>query len=843
MTSQALYSLAATAATATSGLVHSFATAAPGEPDEPRYQDQARGQRDLVTQIVISVTFGFSAFITFCILRPKWSALYAARRKMRSAASRLPDLPDSMFGWIPVLYKISDEEVLASGGLDAYVFLLFYKYSIHFLSIVFFFSVVVILPVRYSYTGETGYPWDGDKGEDPDDSDKKPKTDPTFLWLYVVFSYVFTAVAAHLLIRYTNRIIQIRQKYLGGQTSMADRTIRLSGIPVEMQSEEKIQAFIEGLEIGKVESVMLCRDWRELDRLMEERKRTLQRLEKAWAKYLRYRGGKLGVQTNRAARIPSAVDADDAAEDARLLSDSHNIEAAHVSECSQARPKTRLWFGPLKLRFKSIDAIDYYEEKLRRLDENIEVARQKECPPGALAFVTMESIAACQMAVQAILDPWPMQLVANLAPAPADVVWQHTYLSRAERMIRGWTISTIICVLTVFWSLFLIPLAYLLNLETLEKVIPRLAETLAEHPLLRSLMQTGLPTLTLSLLALAVPYIYDWLANVQGMTSQGDVELSVISKNFFFTFFNLFLVFTVFATASNFYRLWENLRDVFKDTTTIAFALARSLEKLAPFYTNLIVLQGLGLFPFRLLEFGSVFLYPFQRMCAVTPRDYADLRKPPIFCYGFALPPTIFIFIVCLVYSVFPSSWLVCLFGLIYFNIGQFIYKYQLLYAMDHQQHSTGRAWPMICSRIILGLVVFQLTMIGSLALRSAITRSIMIIPLLCATVWFSYFFSRTYDPLMNFIALRSIDRGRTTDSDESPTPTSTFSPPSQWDRDSIPLRLRGRDVAPRLKKYVNPNLVIPLDPAWIPGQPGDHNNEYSLFPHNGISAAEWGSV
>ncbi|KAK2879424.1 hypothetical protein FQN49_000884 [Arthroderma sp. PD_2] len=831
------------AATATSALVHSFATGAPGEPDGPRYQDQARGQRDLVTQIVISVALGLSAFITFCILRPRWGALYAARRKMRSAASRLPDLPDSMFGWIPVLYKITDEEVLASGGLDAFVFLLFYRYSIHFLAIVFFFSVVVILPVRYSYTGKKGYPWDGDQGDEPGHSDKKQKTDPTFLWLYVVFSYIFTGVAVYLLIRYTNRIIQIRQKYLGGQTTMADRTIRLSGIPVDMQSEEKIQNFIEGLEIGNVESVMLCRNWSELDKLMDERKRTLQSLEESWAKYLRYRGSKQGGRANRTARIASPIDAEDAAEDARLLSNDLPTQPAHVSELSGARPRTRIWFGPLKIRFKSIDAIDYYEEKLRLLDEKIETARQQECPPGALAFVTMESIASCQMAVQAILDPWPMQLVANLAPAPADVVWQHTYLSRAERMIRGWTITTVICVLTVFWSLLLVPLAYLLNLETLEKVIPRLAEVLAEHPLLRSLMQTGLPTLTLSLLALAVPYIYDWLANVQGMTSQGDVELSVISKNFFFTFFNLFLVFTVFATASNFYRLWENLRDVFKDTTTIAFALARSLEKLAPFYTNLIVLQGLGLFPFRLLEFGSVFLYPFQRMYATTPRDYANLRKPPVFSYGFALPPTIFIFIVCIVYSVFPSSWLVCLFGLIYFNVGQFIYKYQLLYAMDHQQHSTGRAWPMICSRIILGLVVFQLTMIGSLALRSAITRSILIVPLLASTVWFSYFFSRTYDPLMKFIALRSIDRGRTADSDESPTPTSTFSPPSQWDRDSIPLRLRGRDVAPRLRKYVNPNLVIPLESAWIPGQPGGHDSEHSSWLQNEALASGRGSV
>jgi hypothetical protein len=191
------------------------------------------------------------------------------------------------------------------------------------------------------------------------------------------------------------------------------------------------------------------------------------------------------------------------------------------------------------------------------------------------------------------------------------------------------------------------------------------------------------------------------------------------------------------------------------------------------------------------------------------------------------LPPTILIFIICIVYSVFPSSWLVswlvCLFGLIYFSLGHFIYKYQLLYAMDHQQHSTGRAWPMICSRVIVGLLVFQLAMIGVLTIRGgpsakAITRSTFLIPLFAGTIWFWYFFGRTYEPLMKFIALRSIDRVRPSEADETPTPSSTRSPPSQWDRDAILLRLRGRDQSHRLRKYINPNLVIPLDGAWIPG-------------------------
>ena len=112
-------------------------TANATDPEKsPRWQDQFTNQRDLSVQVVISVALGLSAFIAFCVsadllrdlaeadvdqvLRPKWSELYNARKKQAPAAARLPDLPKTMFGWIPVLYGITDEEVLASAGLDAY---------------------------------------------------------------------------------------------------------------------------------------------------------------------------------------------------------------------------------------------------------------------------------------------------------------------------------------------------------------------------------------------------------------------------------------------------------------------------------------------------------------------------------------------------------------------------------------------------------------------------------------------------------------------------------------------------------------------------------------------------
>lgn len=112
------------------------------------------------------------------------------------------------------------------------------------------------------------------------------------------------------------------------------------------------------------------------------------------------------------------------------------------------------------------------------------------------------------MAAQAILDPVPMRLLAKPAPAASDVIWRNTYLSRYNRMIRSWSITAIITLLTVFWSLLLAPLAGLLSLSSIHKVWPELADVLKSHPITKTLVQSLLPTLLLSLLNVLVPYLY-----------------------------------------------------------------------------------------------------------------------------------------------------------------------------------------------------------------------------------------------------------------------------------------------------------------------------------------------
>jgi hypothetical protein len=648
----------------------------------------------------------------------------------------------------------------------------------------------------------------GDKDAPDQDPDNSFNRNMGYLWSYLIFTYLFTGLTVYFMDKETAKVIRVRQDYLGTQSTITDRTFLLSGIPKELRTEEAIKDLVQKLEIGTVESVTLCRNWKELDRLMEERQTVLAKLEEAWSVYLSHKpleatdarrnGGDDSAPDDNSTEAPDGVD-EEAGETDGLL------RGRQARLLERERPQTRFWYGFLRLQSRKTDAIDYFTEKLRQLDDKILAARKKTYEPADLAFVTMDSITACQMAIQALIDPHPGRLLTKPAPAPSDIVWKSTYASRLSRRIRSWTVTAFVAILSVVW---LVPVAFLasvLSICTINKFLPSFGDWLKDHDIARALVQTGLPTLAVSLLNIAVPYLYDFLSYHQGMLSQGDIALSVISKNFFFTFFNIFLIFTVFGAVTS---IFDVLRESLKDTTYIAYTLARKIEELSVFYTNFIMFQGLGLFPFRLLEFGSVAQYPIYRMGAKTPRDFSQLIQPPMFYYGFYLPTALLVFILCLVYSALPGGFLVLGLGLAYFSLGYFTYKYQLLYAMDQPQHATGGAWRMICYRIMLGLVVFHLTMSGYLALRKAFTVALLVVPLLIATLWYGWEFRKRAEPLTRFISLRSIKRAG--EGGESAILDDDFGGQGAEQREVL---RRGSTVDEDREKglrFVNPSLVVP---------------------------------
>ncbi|QLL31888.1 hypothetical protein HG536_0C00550 [Torulaspora globosa] len=713
----------------------------------------------VTAQLYTASLLGLFALLSFSILLKKLPRLYASRKYKDEGSLRLPSWNEgTLFGWLSVVYRIRDQQILEYAGLDAFVFLGFFKMCIKLLSICSVFSICIISPIRYHYTGKYD---DGNedgaesalvklviRALDSSEESSPPEAARSYLWMYVLFTYFFTFLTIHLLISQTRLVVNTRQAFLGKQNTLTDRTIRLTGIPIELREKEALKKKIEELQIGKVSSITICREWGPLNRLYRFREKVIRQLE---LKYLdcppdrrdrefytenyRLRGG---------ANSPT-----ESHTDAGVAQQSGSPESNAFYSEGQLGDRPKMRTGAFGLFGPKVDAIEHLEQQLKFLDQEIMEARKKHYSATPTAFVTMDSVANAQMAAQAVLDHRVNYFITKLAPAPHDIKWENVCLSRKERLSKVYSITVFIGLSSLFLIIPVSYLATLLNLKTISRFWPGLGKLLKQNKWAQNIVTGLLPTYLFTLLNFGIPYFYEYLTSCQGLVSYSEEEVSLVSKNFFYIFVNLFLVFTLAGTASNY---WGYL----SDTTKIAYQLATSVKEFSLFYVDLIILQGIGMFPFKLLLVGSMIGFPLVKRKSKTPRQRKDLYSPPIFNFGLQLPQPILILIITLVYSVLSTKILVS--GLAYFLIGFYVYKYQLVFATDHLPHSTGQVWPLIYRRVIVGLLFFQLTMAGTLAgFEGGWVLSSWLFPLPVITLSFLWDFQKNYMPLARYIALSSI--------------------------------------------------------------------------------------
>ena len=77
----------------------------------------------LVTSAVISTV----VFIVFSVLRPRHKIVYAPKLKYASEKRTLPPIDDGIFSWLKPVWRCSDEYLLDKIGLDAVLFLRFWR--------------------------------------------------------------------------------------------------------------------------------------------------------------------------------------------------------------------------------------------------------------------------------------------------------------------------------------------------------------------------------------------------------------------------------------------------------------------------------------------------------------------------------------------------------------------------------------------------------------------------------------------------------------------------------------------------------------------------------------------
>ncbi|KAI7868344.1 hypothetical protein BDF14DRAFT_1881133 [Spinellus fusiger] len=682
----------------------------------------AKNQSGLGTQLIVSTGVGLLCFLAFCALRTRLPVIFAPRMNMKR--HRPPELPSSFFGWLIPLIKISEEELLDKVGLDAVVLLQFLVMGIKIFGICSVFGLLVLVPIS-TQTGNTSDPNITAIGRL---SITAIQESSNYLIAYLLITYLFTFIVFIFLQRNYESYVFMRSKYIISLSkTVTSRSVTVTGIPTALRSDQKLAEYYENLNIGTVESCHVVRHVNNLSSLLKQRLSALNHLERAYATYW-----------GNPCRIPE-YNPD------RILEDAHLFE--HIEKLTQAaleqeqkqkgrsntvnfmhlanplkhgktslRPQVKTGF--LGLWGKKVDAIEYYTEKFDQLDKRVmEARRTTNYEMTNVGFVTFKSMASAVIASQIAIHPAPFLCRTVMAYEPRDVIWNNISIKGRESIVRYILCWSITLLLVVFWTIPIGILSLPASDEVLRLLIPDFDAKVQKAPLLFNLIQGLVPTLLINIFMAILPLIFDALGELQGLRTRSAIAEATFSNTFI---------------------------DIFKNPTDVVNILAIHLPGASPFFINYTILQGFLLMPLNLLLLGDLIVRGFSEyfLCK-SPRDFAVNRAPAAYNYGVGFPAPLLIFVIVIIYS--TISPLILVFGTVYFCITYVVYKYRFLYVNFMPYETSGKLWVMVFPRIIIGMLLLQLTMTGIFLLKKFLVLAILCIPLMIMTIVFKFTMDSAY--------------------------------------------------------------------------------------------------
>ncbi|KAF9004659.1 hypothetical protein BDQ17DRAFT_1399513 [Cyathus striatus] len=724
----------------------------PGSPPMQKFEGPW-----FTTQLTISATIGFLSFFLFSYCRTRWPLLFAPRTKLKGFSPHEAHAHQAFFGWIMPTIKTSEFTVLQIVGLDAAVLLNFFKMSFYLFSVCSFFAVAMLMPINWKHNKDVDededWPSDGDDWPssvlprlfEPARNDTSSGHDwldlindaNSYLSVHLIFTYLFTILALYFIHKNYRRFIRSRQLFsLELVHSIPARTVLVTNLPGHLQGERPLAEYFENMGLA-VESVTVCREVGSLKRLLDQRTEALLALENAWVSYV---GNPSTVEEYdpEDGGIPQLVDTD--------VEGQPNQPRLVVPH--RKRPTIRPgWFK------SKVDALEYLETRFKEADELVKKRRRTgKFKPTGSAFVTFEKMSSAQIAVQVAHAPNPSQITTYPAPEPRDIVWANMTPTTADIRTRDVIVLGLMAFLFFFWLFPITALASLLSYKEIKKTMPWLGKLIDSNEQVRAIVQNSLPSIAMISLNAFLPFMLEGLTYLQGYRARSWVEYSLLKKYFLFLLINVVFIFLLATTY------WQLVRDLANSPAKVPEKLAIALYagKARHFFLSYVILQGLGIMPLQLLNLGVIIPRFFMRLFFTrTPRDYAELNAPPMINYGVVYPQAILLFVITLLYSVVQP--LIVVFGAIYFGVGYVVYKYKLLFVFYKPYESQGQAWPITFIRLIWGVVIFLLFMIGIFTLRKSYILSSLLVPLLGATVVWSWYVDKAYRPLSKYVGLSSI--------------------------------------------------------------------------------------
>ncbi|PPD69221.1 hypothetical protein GOBAR_DD33894 [Gossypium barbadense] len=401
-------------------------------------------------------------------------------------------------------------------------------------------------------------------------------------------------------------------------------------------------------------------------------------------------------------------------------------------ERTSKRPLTKTGF--MGLWGTKVDAIDHYTSQIQKLNEEEAVERERvKKDPDAIvpaAFVSFKSRWAAAVCAQTQLCRNPTLWLTEWAPEPRDVYWDNFAIPYFELTIRRLIIAVALFFLIFF---FMIPIAFvqsLANIEGIQKVFPFL-KPLIRIESVKSVIQGFLPGIVLKIFLAVLPQILMTMSKIEGYPSISALDRKSAAKYHMFILVNIFLGSIITGSALQQLKTFIDL-----PPTEIPKTIGVYIPMKANFFITYIMVDGWAGVAAEILRLVPLVLFHLKNTFLVkTEQDRYEAMEPGSIDFPVGEPRIQLYILLGLVYA--PITPFLLPFIIIFLAFAYVVFRNQVINVYDPKYESAAAFWPDVHKRVVIGLFISQLLLLGLLSTKKIGRNHFALLPLPVLTIWF----------------------------------------------------------------------------------------------------------
>ncbi|KAG0634556.1 hypothetical protein HOY80DRAFT_1059758 [Tuber brumale] len=647
----------------------------------------------------------------------------------------------SLVGWIGGIWKIPDETVLRTNGLDGYFFLRYLRKA----QMICFVGCCLTFPILFplNATGQGGQ-----TGLDLlSFSNLKDTEEISYrLYAHVFIGYIFFGFILFTVYRELIYYTTLRQAYMLSplySTRISARTLLITTIPKAYLTETALRRVFEN-----VKRIWVNTDTEELEKLVKKRDKIAYKLEAAEVAL---------IKAADAARRKGTLDQDPPEDEDEALGQGpleDEGEAGGESGSVAARWLDRKRRPSHKLKpiiGEKVDTIDWCRGKLAELIPKIEELQAIQKNGGGTklnsAFIEFTSQSAAQVALQVLAHNQPLHMAPRyIGVTPSEIIWSNLKLQWWERLVKIATTTAAVSALVIFWSIPVAVVGAISNINYLTSKVPFLGFINDIPPVVLGVITGLLPAVMLAVLMALLPVVLRLLSRIAGEPSHSNVELRVQNMYFAFQVIQVFLVTTMTSAASS---VGAQIAENPMSATSI---LASNIPKASNFYISFMILQGLAISSGSLLQLVGAILYKLLGMLLDnTPRkQWNRWSSLSGLGWGTVFPVYTNITVIAITYSIIAP--LVLGFAVVGLGLLYFAYRYNFLFVYNVDIDTKGLVYPRALYQTLTGVYLAEVCLIGLFAIRKAVGPLVLQVAFLVFTILFQLSLSSSVEPLLKFL-------------------------------------------------------------------------------------------